>query len=97
MLLSTIAGTAFFLLQQMRPNTHTGISLVMQHGPVHKQSLADLYKGKVPKPLKKSLVLSSRVRGQGSNLTRERTKNLLVQQENKQKPGCPHGGSGIPA
>jgi hypothetical protein len=31
----------------------TGISLVMQHDPVHKQSLADLYKGKVPKSLKK--------------------------------------------
>jgi len=31
----------------------TGISLVMQHGPVHKKSLADLYKRKVPKPLKK--------------------------------------------
>jgi hypothetical protein len=31
----------------------TGISLVMQHSPVLKHSLADLYKGKVPKPLKK--------------------------------------------
>jgi hypothetical protein len=31
----------------------TGISLVMQHGPVRKQSLADLYKRKVPRPLKK--------------------------------------------
>ena len=31
----------------------TGISLVMQHGPVHKKSLADLYKRKVPKRVKK--------------------------------------------
>ena len=31
----------------------TGISLLMQDCPVRKQSLADLYKGKVPKRLKK--------------------------------------------
>jgi hypothetical protein len=29
----------------------TGISLMMQHGPVRKQSLADLYNGNVPKSL----------------------------------------------
>jgi hypothetical protein len=29
----------------------TGISLMMQHGPVRKQSLADLYNGNVPKYL----------------------------------------------
>ena len=31
----------------------TGISLLMQNCPVRKQSLADLYKGKVPKRLRK--------------------------------------------
>jgi hypothetical protein len=31
----------------------SGISLVMKHGPFRKQNLVDLYKGKVPKALKK--------------------------------------------
>jgi hypothetical protein len=49
--MSTIAGAAFLSpATNAAPIHDTDISLVMQHGPVHKQSLADLHKGKVPKP-----------------------------------------------
>src|SRR5262249_37079550 len=51
----------------------TGISLLMKDCPVRKQSLADLYKAKVPKRVKNSPVLSLRAPGRGSDLSRQTT------------------------